>query len=149
MIVLIDSAIAHNFIHRRVAQDTHCYVCPISNFQIMTANNGTMKCGGRCENVKLQIGEYHLKTHIFSIEMGGCDIVLGVEWLCTLGSITMDFKELYMCFTHEGKKCTLKGITSGSPKIITSHRMEKLLKKGHSGVISQFDVIHVVDTTPP
>jgi hypothetical protein len=38
-----------------------------------------MKCVGRCENVKLQVGEYHLKTHMFSIEMGGCDTVLGVE----------------------------------------------------------------------
>jgi hypothetical protein len=99
VIVLIDSGSTHNFIHRRVAQDTHCYVCPISNFQIMIANGGMMKCGGRCENVKLQMGEYHLKTHMFSIEMGGCDIVLGVEWLHTLGPVTMDFKELYMCFT--------------------------------------------------
>ena len=25
----------------------------------------------------LQIGEYHLKSHMFAIDMGGCDIVLG------------------------------------------------------------------------
>jgi hypothetical protein len=46
----------------------------------------------------LQIGDYSLKSHMFSIEMGGCDIVLGVEWLHTLGPITMDFRELYMSF---------------------------------------------------
>jgi hypothetical protein len=46
VIVLIDSGNTHNFIHRRVAQETHCYVHPISNFQIMIANGGTMKCGG-------------------------------------------------------------------------------------------------------
>ena len=50
-----------------------------------------MKCGGRCENVKLQMGDYHLKTCMFAIDMGGCDIVLGAEWLRTLGPITMDF----------------------------------------------------------
>jgi hypothetical protein len=82
------------------------------------------------------MGEYHLKTHMFSIEMGGCDVVLGVEWLCTLGPITMDFKDLYMSFTKEGHKHTLKGITSSSLEIITSHHMEKLLKKGHSGIIA-------------
>jgi hypothetical protein len=52
----------------------------------MIANGGSMKCGGHCENVCLQIGDYSLKSHMFSIEMGGCDIVLGVEWLHTLGS---------------------------------------------------------------
>jgi hypothetical protein len=38
-----------------------------------------MKCGGHCENVSLQIGGYQLKYHMFSIDMGGCDIVLGVD----------------------------------------------------------------------
>jgi hypothetical protein len=42
----------------------------------MIANGGIMKCGGWCENVKLQMGEYHLKYHMFSIEMGGFDVVL-------------------------------------------------------------------------
>jgi hypothetical protein len=64
----------------------------------MISNGGSMKCGGSCENVRLQIGQYNLKSHMFSIDMGGCDIVLGVEWLCTLGPILMDFKELTMQF---------------------------------------------------
>jgi hypothetical protein len=37
-----------------------------------------MKCGGCFENVPLKIGQYHLKSHMFSIDMGDCDIVLGV-----------------------------------------------------------------------
>ena len=40
------------------------------------------------------MGNYHLKTHMFSIEMGHYDRVLGEEWLWTLGPITMDFKDL-------------------------------------------------------
>jgi hypothetical protein len=54
-------------------------------------NGGSMKCGGHCENVCLQIGEYHLKSHMFAIDMGGCDIVLGAEWLRTLGPILNGF----------------------------------------------------------
>lgn len=29
------------------------------------------------ENVRLQLDNYHLKTHMISIDMGCCDIVLG------------------------------------------------------------------------
>jgi hypothetical protein len=43
----------------------------------MIANGRSMKCGGHCENVHLQISQYHMKYHMFSIDMGGCDIVLG------------------------------------------------------------------------
>jgi len=62
----------------------------------MIANGASMKCGGRCENVCLQIGDYHMKYHMFAINMGGCDIMLGVEWLRTLVPILMDFEELTM-----------------------------------------------------
>jgi hypothetical protein len=112
----------------------------------MIANGGSMKCGGCCENLRLQIGHYHLKSHIVFIEMGGCDSVLGVEWLRTLGPILMDFKELTMQFQQEGQRYHFQGHTVGSSKIISSHHMEKILKKGHYGIISQFHSIHMVET---
>jgi hypothetical protein len=45
----------------------------------MIANGGSMKFGGHCENVHLQIGDYQLKSHMFAIDMGGCDIVFSVD----------------------------------------------------------------------
>jgi hypothetical protein len=96
-----------------------------------------MKCRVICENIKLQMGHYQLKTHIFSIDMGGCDIVLGVEWLCTLGLVTIGFpKEVHVHI--------LRGIHVGSPKITISHCMQRLLKKCHSSIISQFNSIYVM-----
>jgi hypothetical protein len=98
VIILVDSGSTHNFIHLHIAQETNCYIRTVNNFQIMIANCGSMKCGGHCENVHLQIGDYHLKYHMFDIDMGGCDIVLGIEWIRTLGPILMDFKDLTMQF---------------------------------------------------
>jgi hypothetical protein len=79
VIILVDSGSTHNFIHCRISQETNCYINVVNNFQIMIANGGSMKCGGHCENVCLQIGDYHLKSHMFAIDMGGCDIVLGAD----------------------------------------------------------------------
>jgi hypothetical protein len=148
VIILVDSGITHNFIHRCIAQETHCYIHVVNNFQIMIANGGSMKCGRHCENVHLQIGDYHLKSHMFSIEMGGCDIVLGADWLRTLAPILMDFQNLTMEFDQGGQKYKFQGITTSSPEIISSHRMEKLLKKGHSSVIAQLHTIQATETPP-
>lgn len=90
--VLIDSGSAHKFIHKRVAEAIHCFVWVVSNFQFLIVDGGTMKYEGRSENIKLYMGDYHLKTHMFSIEMGGCDIFLSSKWLHTMGLITMDFQ---------------------------------------------------------
>jgi hypothetical protein len=66
---------------------------------------------------------------MFSIDMGGCDIVLGIEWLHTLGPILMDFKDLIMQFELEGQQYNFQGITTGSLEIIIYHRIKKILKK--------------------
>jgi hypothetical protein len=92
VIILVDSGSTHNFIHRCIFQETNYYICAVNNFQIMIANGRSMKCGGCCENVHLQIGDYHLISRMFAIDMGGCDIVLVEKWLRTLGPIFMDFK---------------------------------------------------------
>jgi hypothetical protein len=146
VIILVDSGSTHNFIHHHIAQETNCYIRVVNNFQIMIANGDSMKCGGRCENVCLQIGDYHLKSHMFAIDMGSCDIVLGAEWLRTLGPILMDFKELTMQFDQEGQQYKFQGIIVSSPEIISSHRMEKLLKKGHSSIIAQLHSIQATET---
>ena len=51
VIILVDSGSTHNFIHRRIAQETHCYIPDVNDFQNMIANGGSMKCEGHCETV--------------------------------------------------------------------------------------------------
>jgi len=61
--------------------------------------------------------------------MGGADVVLGVQWLQSLGTITFNFQELFMKFCVEGKEVELMGIAGKPGKIINSNGMKKLLKK--------------------
>jgi hypothetical protein len=61
------------------------------------------------------------------------------------GTIKMDYQELYMSLTQDTHPYTLRGIQAGSLEIISSHRMEKLLKKCHHGVIAQFNDIQVTE----
>jgi hypothetical protein len=65
VIILFDSGSTHNFSHHHIAQETNCYIHTVNNFQIMIANGGSMKCEGHCENVRLQIGEYHEISYVF------------------------------------------------------------------------------------
>jgi hypothetical protein len=53
-----------------------------------------------------------------------------------------------MQFDQESHQYKFQGITIGSLEVISSHRMEKLLKKGHSSVISQLHAIQATKTPP-
>ena len=48
--------------------------------------------------------EYVLNSIIISIQMGGADVILGVQWLQSLGTMAFNFQKLFMKFSWEGKE---------------------------------------------
>ena len=75
------------------------------------------------------MGEYVLTSPMLSIPMGGADVVLGVQWLQSLGTVAFNFQELFLKIFSEGKKVKLRGIAGKSGKIISSNVMKNILKK--------------------
>jgi hypothetical protein len=44
-----------------------------------------------------------MNSLMIDIPMGGADVVLGIQWLQSLGTIAFKFQELFMKFSLEGK----------------------------------------------
>ena len=103
LVVLIDSGSTHNFIYCKVTKEFNCFLYPAPKCQVMVANGGTINCFKKCHNIKLTMGEYVLNSPMFSIPMGGDDVVLGVQWLQYLGTIAFNFMELFQKFFFERK----------------------------------------------
>ena len=83
------------------------------------------------------MGEYVLNIPMISIPMGGTDVVMGVQWLQSLGNVDFNFQKIFMKFSWEGKEYELNGITGKQSKVIITNGMTKLLKKGHQGIVPQ------------
>ena len=129
VIVLIDSRITHNFIDCKIAKELNCFLYPALECQVMVASGGTINFSGKCHNIKLFIGEYVLNSPMFSIPMRGANVVLGVQWLQSLGTIAFDFQEILIKFSSKGKGVELRGIKGKLGKIISSNGLTKPLKK--------------------
>jgi hypothetical protein len=74
------------------------------------ANGQVIRTLGECKEVKFKMQGLHLKLTFNLLELGGYGIVLGTQWLVTLGVSNWDFKNLVMGFMHEGKKVWLQGL---------------------------------------
>jgi hypothetical protein len=58
-------------------------------------------------------------------------VVLGVQWMITLGKITTNYQTLEMGFRdQDGKKVFLRGMSTGEPRIVSSKRMERIFIHG-------------------
>ena len=66
------------------------------------------------------MGEYVLNSPMLSIPMGGVDVVLGVQWLQSLGTVAFNFQELFLNFFSEGKEFELRGIRGNLGKTLMS-----------------------------
>ncbi len=89
------------------------------------------------------MGDYQLDTPMYAVSMGVADIILGVQWLTTLGTIEMNFQELFMRFQSKGKVVELRGLKAKSSQMVSSHQMQKFLKKGVDGFVAQLCSLEV------
>ena len=100
------------------------------------------------QKINLTMGEYVMNSPMISIPMGGVDVVLGVQWLQSLGTMAFNFQELFMKFSLEWKESEFRGIAGKPSKVVNSNGMTKLLKKGNQGVILQLCSLDVQTYKP-
>ena len=69
---------------------------------------------------------YTLTYHFFVVDILDTNVILGVQWLITLGKVTIDWKTLEMEWTKNGsgKHQKIKDIHTYPPQIVSAHRME-------------------------
>ena len=91
VIMLIDLSSTHNFIHCKVAKELNCFLFLAPECKVMVEYGGIINFSGKCHNIKLTMGEYLLNSPMLSITMGGANVVIGVQWLQSLGTITFYF----------------------------------------------------------
>ena len=74
------------------------------------ANGDLIRTKGECKDllIKMQGKDFLVDLHVLTL--GGCDVVLGTQWLSTLGWISWDFKKLEMEFMYQGMMVWLHGI---------------------------------------
>ncbi|KAF5468849.1 hypothetical protein F2P56_012962 [Juglans regia] len=109
--ILVDSGSTHNFLDPMVVEATKLKVIRDEALQVRVANGTKILTQGKCDQlVTIQGTKFLVPFHVLTL--GGCNIVLGVQWLKTLGSIQWNFIDMSMQFEVDGKKLILQGLMS-------------------------------------
>jgi hypothetical protein len=58
-----------------------------------------------------------VRDTFYVVDLSDTDVVLGVQWLITLGKITTNYQTLEMGFRDsDGKRIVLRGMSTGAPR---------------------------------
>ncbi|CAM8908644.1 unnamed protein product [Rhodiola kirilowii] len=143
--ILIDPGSTHNFIDVNVAKELGCLLESVTPMPVTAANGNNMMSSYKCSNFSWKLQGYAFSTDIRTLPLDCCDIVLGVQWLTTLGPIWWDFSNLRMEFTLDGIKHVLRGVTKSECKVIKGGSLNKLLMQGPQ--IALLQIQEVPDST--
>lgn len=109
---LVDTGSMHTFIHSEVATRLGLVVTERPGQSVMVAN-GDRLCSPRvCLAMDILIHDLRFSVDYFTLDLGGFDHILGVQWLRTLGPIVWYFDTLSMAFWFNGQAHHWSGLGS-------------------------------------
>lgn len=84
MVVLIDCRASHNFISSTVVEEEEFQVTKTAPYTVEVGDGRKIHCEGVCSKLILQIQGVEVQQDFYIFELGGVDVVLGMEWLAGL-----------------------------------------------------------------
>jgi len=90
-----------------------------------------VECLDRVPNLEMKLGNYIVRDTFYVVDLLDRDVVLGVQWMITLGKITTNYQTLETGFRdQDGKKVVQRGMSTGAPKIVLAKSMERIFRHG-------------------
>lgn len=126
--VLIGTGSTHNFLNSRVTKDLCIVVERISPLQISVAGGSSLMGSKQCKGLKWTTHGMEFDVDVLLLPLAGIDMVLIMQWLCELGIMQLDCKNLVMEFLWQGKPVKLTAISVSKNRVITEDKMLKLLQ---------------------
>jgi hypothetical protein len=87
IVILIDGGSTHIFLDSSVVMKTRLFLNKKCQIHVKVANVEEVLSEGKCSEVQIQLRDMSFRVDAYIIILSGCDMVLGIQWLVTLGSI--------------------------------------------------------------
>jgi len=110
LIALIDSGSTHNFIGEKVVRGMNLKATTTKPFTVRVANRTSLVCRSRYEAIPVVMGGVVFPVTLYALALVGLDLVMGVQWLTTLGPTLCNWKEQTLQFHWAGDEVRLMGI---------------------------------------
>ncbi|KAJ1413258.1 Retrotransposon gag domain [Sesbania bispinosa] len=109
VVALIDCGASHNFISQELVERLKLPVKETSPYTVEVGDGHKVECRGVCENLVIRIQGLRIQQDFYLFELGGADLVLGLEWLAGLGEVRADFGKLILIIGEGPMEKTMVG----------------------------------------
>ncbi|KAL0556516.1 hypothetical protein IC582_005030 [Cucumis melo] len=125
VVVLIDYGTTHNFISDKLVTQLLLSLEETSDYGVILDSGSIVKGKGICNQVELLLGDWKIVDNFLPLELGGVDVILGMQWLHTLVVTEVDWRKLTLTFIQNEKKVVLRGDLSHTKASMSLKHMMK------------------------
>ncbi|XP_026398846.1 uncharacterized protein LOC113294680 [Papaver somniferum] len=129
--------------------DTACPIAQTASLLVTVANGDKTVSSGLCYQLECSMQGQKYCGDLRLLPLGGCDIVLGADWLKNLGDVLFNLSKLCITFKHRGKKIALTGVPQKSSlNMMSGYAVNKFFQKHSHGIVGQLFSIYPSSAQP-
>ncbi|XP_070032609.1 uncharacterized protein [Nicotiana tomentosiformis] len=111
---------------------------------VVVANGQTMYCEKWCPDFTWTMQDEVFSFNIRLLKIGGCDTVLGMDWIDQVAPVILHTKPYSLSFLKEGRLITLLGISENTEvSTVKIQQLWKMLNSGTCEVVSELCTVNV------
>jgi len=100
----------------------------------MVGNGEELQCNQVCMDVSVYIQKHNFMVDFHVLPIRGADVVLGVQWLKSLGPVLTDYTSLTMKFIYGGKLIELTGDRDMTIDQISPSQLRHLMDTSNTSI---------------
>ncbi|XP_075515463.1 uncharacterized protein LOC142550108 [Primulina tabacum] len=126
VVAMVDSGASHNFISRNLIADLGIKADEGVKFSVCLGDGCRVACQGLCKGVEVDLGLCQIQIEGYLFDLGELDLILGVDWLRTLGDVMLNWAKMEMRFTWQGQTVVLRGDPTLSRSVVSFKSIAKV-----------------------
>lgn len=109
VVTLIDPGVTHNFITSHLVSTLRIPIDETEPYKVRMGTGDSERGTGICKGVLLHLKELDVTEDFLPLRLGSFDVILGMQWLETLGVTKTNWKEQTNEFDVVGRKAKIVG----------------------------------------
>ena len=132
----MDRGDTHKFIYEALVERRNPPTETFGGFTVIIPSNNSMDYAKWIPKLQVTIGNYTVTDNFYVVDATDTNVVLGVQWLCSIGGHTMYYQVPEMRFKNsEGRPILLRGMHTYPHQVVSSHIMRSILRHGDSELV--------------
>ncbi|KOM56053.1 hypothetical protein LR48_Vigan10g194500 [Vigna angularis] len=127
VVVLVDSGASHNYISRKLVEELELPTIDTRPYSVSLGDGHRRMTRGRCEKIRVELGDATVEEEFFVFELGEVDVILGVAWLGNLGEVRVNWGEMTMIYNVDGRKIKIRGDPTLARQLVEPRTLSKIV----------------------